>query len=418
VVQGVPGIQGRALLLADLNNDGGYEALSGAQSVLSPSPVWLFSDLSRDGIRNANGLEATPLAGYNVGYPPVGAAAGDFNRDGVADVVVPSSLAGATQLHLLELTHTGGVSDLSIARSAIFQAESDPRELSAFDLNQDGNVDLAVANNASRSVSVHLGQYEGIHSQRQALGALSAKSDTRVRVTRANVLPGGVDRFGATKQHPFMAMSLLPAGSDGEQFLTALRRAKPFVLPATLQPLTHTYQLRGDKRLTRVSLPAKGGTRVRIENRFGARTSVSDADFDRDGLTVPGGALATQAGLVVRLPILQARSNEAIATATSVRVVARFYDWRRAASLPSDPLNTPAYQPGVDDPVLAPARYLPCRATAGVCTKTLVKLTSQWVNVPRVSDLALGSGPRFIIEGRNVVILTDQGGDFQAFLEP
>lgn len=405
VSSGVPSQGNRALLLADFDNDGSLDSLVPQNVTTTPSSVWLLADIAKDGLRN--GLDVVSGGGYSINaYPAFGSALGDFNRDGVADAIVTSSDQSSSVMNLLEMSHAGGISaPLGISRSVSFSTESNPREACTYDLNQDGNVDVAVANTASKSVTVHLAQYEGSRSLRQALAPAGARGPARVRFTDADTVPGGLDRFSQPRLFPYVSMSLLPAGSDGGQFVLALRREKPFAVPSRLVPLTHTYELRGDKRLTRVNVPNRGGVRVRVENRFGARTSPgSTSDFDHEGLTSP---------LVVRLPFLQARSASDIAAASSVRVYARFFDWRRATSVPSDPLN--AFQPG-DSITLSPDRYLPCRATNGECTKTLVKETHTWSELSQVPDLT--NGPGFLVQGRELVIVTDRGGDFQAFVEP
>jgi hypothetical protein len=92
--------------------------------------------------------------GYTVGDSPHAVAVGDFNRDGVSDVVTASH-SGDTVSILLGL----GNGKLGAAKSVTVGLN--PSAIVAADFNGDGKLDLAVANSGSATVSILRGNGAG-----------------------------------------------------------------------------------------------------------------------------------------------------------------------------------------------------------------------------------------------------------------
>ena len=88
---------------------------------------------------------------FAVGSDPSSVAVGDFNRDGVQDLVVTNSSSDTVSVLL-------GVGDGTFQDAVNFAVGSDPFSVSVGDFNGDGIQDLAVANGRSDTVSVLLGQ--------------------------------------------------------------------------------------------------------------------------------------------------------------------------------------------------------------------------------------------------------------------
>lgn len=99
----------------------------------------------------------TGTTSYNVGPTPGGVVAGDFNGDGVLDLAIPF-LGDDSTGGLAVLINNG---DGTFKTPVIYPAGSSPISVATFDLNQDGKLDLAVADNGSSSVYVLLGNGDG-----------------------------------------------------------------------------------------------------------------------------------------------------------------------------------------------------------------------------------------------------------------
>src|SRR5262245_42608341 len=103
----------------------------------------------------AQGLSFIARRDFAVGSRPTSVAVGDFNGDGVEDLVVATDVASGT------------VSVLLANGNGIFQAARNfpvgrfPYSVAVDDFNGDGFQDVAVANYGSNSVSVLLGNGDG-----------------------------------------------------------------------------------------------------------------------------------------------------------------------------------------------------------------------------------------------------------------
>jgi hypothetical protein len=93
---------------------------------------------------------------YPTGINPQAVAEGDFNNDGIPDIALTNS-GGNTITILLG---TGG-GTFTAANCANCVTDSSPQGIAVGDFNQDGNLDIAVANSGSGTVSVYLGNGNG-----------------------------------------------------------------------------------------------------------------------------------------------------------------------------------------------------------------------------------------------------------------
>lgn len=91
-----------------------------------------------------------PPTSYSVGNAPTSVAVGDFNDDGIPDLVVTDS--GGNHLNVLL-----GNGDNSFRNGGMVTVGNGPTSVAVGDFNNDGCADLAAANGSDRTVSVLLG---------------------------------------------------------------------------------------------------------------------------------------------------------------------------------------------------------------------------------------------------------------------
>jgi hypothetical protein len=112
-----------------------------------------------------------PKVDYPTGTSPDSVTTGDFNRDGILDLVVANDDSNDVSL----LLGNGGVGkgDGTFAPKADYPAGTRPWSVTASDFNADGISDLAVVNFGSNNLSVLLGKGSGSRGN----GTFSAKTD-------------------------------------------------------------------------------------------------------------------------------------------------------------------------------------------------------------------------------------------------
>ena len=100
-------------------------------------------------------LIAGPSASFPVAGSPLFVATGDFNGDGIPDLVTADFDSPGTVSVLL------GVGDGTFGARATYAAGNAPRAIAVDDFNNDGVLDLAVTNNGDNTVSILLGRGDG-----------------------------------------------------------------------------------------------------------------------------------------------------------------------------------------------------------------------------------------------------------------
>jgi FG-GAP-like repeat/Bacterial Ig-like domain (group 3) len=108
-------------------------------------------------------LGFTPTVLTGAGNEPIPVVAGDFDGDGIPDVVLGDINVNSTGLHTLTLYLSGGGigayrTPVSITLPSSFMS---PSALAVGDFNNDGNLDLAVAGDNANQVLILLGQGNG-----------------------------------------------------------------------------------------------------------------------------------------------------------------------------------------------------------------------------------------------------------------
>jgi hypothetical protein len=92
---------------------------------------------------------------YVVGNNPHSVVTGDFNADGILDLAVANTNSNDVSVFLGN--GSGGGGDGTFAPRVDYGAGTNPRSVAAGDFNADGILDLATANNGSDNISVLLG---------------------------------------------------------------------------------------------------------------------------------------------------------------------------------------------------------------------------------------------------------------------
>ncbi len=141
-----------------------FETSASSMGSTGPTGTVAFLDTSNanaalgTGVLGATtpGFASVPATGspLAVGAGAYGAATGDFNGDGFADVVVENYTAGTVSVML-------GKGDGTFLPQVTYAVGSQPERVLVADLNGDGKPDMVVANSASNTISVLLGNGDG-----------------------------------------------------------------------------------------------------------------------------------------------------------------------------------------------------------------------------------------------------------------
>lgn len=141
----------RGVALADYNHDGKLDvatAISGG---------WFETNRVNVLFGRGDGTFEPPSA-YETGLAPAWIAAGDFNRDGRADLVTANAGPGPNGTTVSVLLNNGNG---TFAAAATYTVGTYPGFVTVADFDRDGSLDLAVANRASASVSILRGRTDG-----------------------------------------------------------------------------------------------------------------------------------------------------------------------------------------------------------------------------------------------------------------
>ena len=138
-------------------------------TLLGPTGTVSFLDTS-----NANAVLGTGALGaatpgfalaqaagspVTVGAKPYGMATGDFNGDGIMDVVVENYGAASVSVLL-------GKGDGTFQPQVTYAVGTEPERVLLADLNGDGKLDMVQANTASQTISILLGNGDGTFQKR------------------------------------------------------------------------------------------------------------------------------------------------------------------------------------------------------------------------------------------------------------
>jgi hypothetical protein len=143
------GIAPRTVITGDFNSDG---ILDLATANLDGNSVSLL--LGRGAEGRGDGTFA-PRVDYPVGNQARMLCTGDFNADGILDLAVVS--VASDRVNILLGQGQDGRGDGTFVLSNAFETGDEPRYITAGDFNADGVLDLIVVNSASNSLSVLLG---------------------------------------------------------------------------------------------------------------------------------------------------------------------------------------------------------------------------------------------------------------------
>ncbi len=140
---------------------------------------------------------------FSTGDQPVGVAIGDLDGDGKPDIAVTNANAATVSI----FKNNGTTGTISFETKADFTAGLNPQYVSIGDIDGDGKLDLAIANEASNTVSVLRNTTSG--------GSISfaAKVDFETRRQPNSVSIGDIDGDGK----PDIAVA------NGETYITLLR---------------------------------------------------------------------------------------------------------------------------------------------------------------------------------------------------
>ncbi len=145
-----------SVAVADFNGDGALDIAVGVTNTGS-------GDLVQVWLNDGNGNFTQSSSTYASGAGPVAMVVADFNKDGYPDLAIVNNGGAAVTI----LLGNGDGTFQTAPAPASYPVGNSPVAIALGDFNNDGDVDLAVANNADSSVSVLLGNGDGTFQQQQ-----------------------------------------------------------------------------------------------------------------------------------------------------------------------------------------------------------------------------------------------------------
>lgn len=136
-----PGGDPRFIVAADFDRDGRPDIAYTSFSC-GCVEVWLSPDRFRP--------NWTMVGSFATGQGAHGLAIGDFDRDGVVDLIATNAIDNSARILY-------GVGDGNFLAGPTVATEGTPRSVAVGDFNHDGLLDFAVANTTSNSISIFLG---------------------------------------------------------------------------------------------------------------------------------------------------------------------------------------------------------------------------------------------------------------------
>lgn len=137
-----------AIAVGDFNGDGVSDVVVVNRN---DNNVAVFLNLTPNSVVNP---VFSTAALFGVGATPVAVAVGDFNADGKPDIAVANS-AGNTVSVLMNLTTNGAVAPV-FAAAQTFTVGTSPSAIAVADVNRDGKTDIVVTDQTSSMVSILL----------------------------------------------------------------------------------------------------------------------------------------------------------------------------------------------------------------------------------------------------------------------
>ena len=254
-----------SIAAADFNGDG-IQDLAVTESALSGETGTVTILLG-----NGDGTFTPTAASPATGGRPYSIVAGDFNRDGIADLVVVNSGTYPNDSDLTVLLGNGDGTFTPTSTNPLTGV--DPDSIAAADFNEDGILDLAVANAYSNTLSILLGNGDGTFTP-TAVSPVTGSQPSSVAV-------GDFNGDGV----PDLAVSNVGTGAGGSTVTVLLGNGDGSFSATATAPPTGLYPER-----------------------------LAVADFNGDGLTDVAAGLDSGTTPLVNETVLLAASQVATAT--------------------------------------------------------------------------------------------------------
>jgi hypothetical protein len=217
-VEGYSNYATKATLTSATGSKGVYAvgASLASHAPTSPTGSLVFTDTTDNRTLGSVALTATPLGGYQpfglistgTKSGPNDLATGDFNGDGIPDLVVPDSATGVVAVFL-------GKGDGTFAAAVDYStgSGSKPLAVAVGDFNGDGKLDLAVALGNQAAVALLMGNGDGTFQAARTVTTASSALYYPVALTVADFNHDG--RLDIATANNSVGASILLGNGDG-----------------------------------------------------------------------------------------------------------------------------------------------------------------------------------------------------------